>query len=75
MLWCWHCRVAKQVVAGVGIGKGAAAEIRADHNLKPRGVEIFEVDNDPDFEGKFVDVVGLHTNMKADRAGAATYDD
>nr|MDT0523230.1 hypothetical protein [Streptomyces sp. DSM 41633] len=29
MLWCRRCRLAKQVVAGVGIGKGAAAEIRA----------------------------------------------
>ncbi|ODR24874.1 hypothetical protein AWC21_00435 [Mycolicibacterium peregrinum] len=75
MLWCRRCRLAKQVVAGVGIGKGAAAEIRADHYLKPRGVEIFEVDNDPDFEGKFFDVVGLHMNMKAGRAGAVTYGD
>ena len=44
----------------VGIGKDAVAKIWADHNLKPWKVETFKVSNDPRFEEKLVDVVGLY---------------
>ena len=45
-----------------GIGKDAVAKIWADHNLKPWKVETFKVSNDPRFEEKLVDVVGLYLN-------------
>jgi hypothetical protein len=32
----------------------------ADHNLKPRKIETFKISNDPHFEEKPVDVVGLN---------------
>jgi transposase len=46
----------------VGIGKDAVARIWADHNLKPWKVETFKVSNDPRFEEKLVDVVGVYLN-------------
>ena len=41
------------------------AKILADHNLKPWKVETFKVSNDPRFEEKLVDVVGLYLNPPA----------
>ena len=38
------------------------ARIWRDHNLKPWQVTTFKVSNDPDFERKLVDVVGLYMN-------------
>jgi len=43
------------------------AKIWADHNLKPWRVETFKVSNDPRFEEKLVDVVGLYMNPRAPR--------
>ena len=34
----------------------------ADHNLKPWRVDNFKLSNDPYFEEKLVDVVGLYMN-------------
>jgi transposase len=45
-----------------GIGKDAIAKVWADHNLKPWKVDTFKLSNDPHFEEKLVDVVGLHLN-------------
>jgi len=42
-----------------GIGKDAIARVWADHNLKPGRVDNFKLSNDPHFEEKLVDVVGL----------------
>lgn len=47
------------MAARVGIGKDSVAKIWADHNLKPRRVTTFKISNDPHFEEKLVDVVGL----------------
>jgi transposase len=33
-----------------------------DHELKPWKVETFKIYNDPDFEDKLVDLVGLYLN-------------
>lgn len=55
----------RSMAARVGIGKDAVAKIWADHNLKPWRVETFKVSNDPRFEGKIVDVVGLYLNPPA----------
>jgi transposase len=55
----WTTRsLAKQV----GIGKDSVARIWRDHKLKPWKVETFKVSNDPHFEDKLVDVVGLYQN-------------
>jgi len=47
------------------IGKDAIARVWADHNLKPRRVDNFKLSNDPDFEEKLVDVVGLYMKPPA----------
>src|SRR6266550_178396 len=52
----------RSLAARVGIGKDTVARIWADHNLKPWKVETFKVSNDPRFEDKLVDVVGLYLN-------------
>ncbi|MGH9093288.1 MAG: IS630 family transposase [Acidimicrobiales bacterium] len=43
-----------------GIGKDTVARIWRDHNLRPWKVATFKVSNDPRFEEKLVDVVGLY---------------
>lgn len=58
----------------VGIGKDSVAKIWADHNLKPWKVETFKVSNDPRFEEKLVDVVGLYLNPPA-RAVVFSFDE
>ena len=58
----------------MGIGKDAVAKIWADHNLKPWKVETFKVSNDPRFEEKLVDVVGLYLNPPA-RAVVFSFDE
>src|SRR6516165_5052733 len=55
----WSTRT---LAARVGIGKDAVAKIWADHNLKPWKVDTFKVSNDPRFEEKLIDVVGLYLN-------------
>ena len=45
-----------------GLGKDTIAKVWADHNLKPWKVSTFKISNDPDFEAKLVDVVGLYMN-------------
>ena len=44
----------------VGIGKDSVARIWQDHEIKPWQVKTFKVSNDPRFEEKLVDVVGLY---------------
>jgi transposase len=43
-----------------GIGKDTVARIWRKHDLKPWRVDTFKVSDDPDFEAKLVDVVGLY---------------
>ena len=57
-----------------GIGKDAIARVWADHNLKPWRVETFKLSNDPRFEEKLVDVVGLYLNPPA-RAVVFSFDE
>jgi transposase len=66
----WSTRT---MAARVGIGKDSVAKIWADHNLKPWRVETFKVSNDPRFEEKLVDVVGLYVNPPA-RAVVFSFD-
>ncbi len=58
----------------VGIGKDAVAQIWADHDLKPWRIETFKVSNDPRFEEKLVDVVGLYLNPPS-RAVVFSFDE
>ena len=53
----------------VGIGKDSVARIWRDHNLKPWKVDTFKISNDPRFEDKLVDVVGLYLNPPAAGGG------
>jgi hypothetical protein len=50
------------------------AKIWADHNLKPWRVDTFKISNDPLFEEKLVDVVGLYMNPPA-RAVVFSFDE
>jgi transposase len=45
-----------------GIGKDSVARVWRDHQLKPWKVDRFKISNDPRFEEKLVDVVGLYLN-------------
>ena len=50
------------------------ARIWADHDLKPWKVDTFKISNDPDFEAKLVDVVGLYLNPP-ERAVVFSFDE
>lgn len=67
----WSTRT---LAARVGIGKDAVAEIWKDHGLRPWKVETFKVSNDPRFEEKLVDVVGLYLDPPA-RAVVFSFDE
>src|SRR2546421_2547306 len=64
----------RSLAVRVGVGKDAVARIWADHNLKPWKVETFKVSNDPRFEDKLVDVVGLYLNPPV-RAAVFSFDE
>jgi transposase len=46
----------------MGLGKDTVARIWRDHEVKPWRVDTYKVSNDPRFEEKLVDVVGLYLN-------------
>ena len=45
-----------------GVGKDTVARIWRARNIKPWQVKVFKLSNDPDFEAKLTDVVGLYLN-------------
>ncbi len=49
----------------MGISHGAVAKIWRDHGLKPWKVDTFKISDDPLFEEKLVDVVGLYLDPPA----------
>lgn len=53
----WSCRTLAQQV---GISRTAVHRIWREHQLKPHQVKGFKVSNDPQFEEKLRDVVGLY---------------
>jgi hypothetical protein len=67
----WSTRT---MAARAGIGKDKVAQIWADHDLKPWKVDTFKVSNDPHFEEKLVDVVGLYLNPPS-RAVVFSFDE
>jgi transposase len=64
----------RSMAAHVGIGKDAVARIWSDHGLKPWRIDTFKISNDPRFEEKLVDVVGLYLNPPA-RAVVFSFDE
>ena len=57
-----------------GIGKDSVARIWRDHGLKPWKVDTFKISNDPHFEDKLIDVVGLYLNPP-DKAVVFSFDE
>jgi len=57
-----------------GVGKDAIAKVWADHHLQPWRVDTFKLSNDPHFEEKLVDVVGLYLNPPS-RAVVFSFDE
>ena len=57
-----------------GIGKDTVARIWRDHGLQPWKVDTFKISNDPRFEEKLVDVVGLYLNPP-ERAVVFSFDE
>jgi len=64
----------RSMAARHGIGKDSVARIWRDHELKPWKVDPFKLSNDPDFEEKLVDVVGLYLNPP-ERAVVFSFDE
>ena len=55
----WSTRT---LAAKVGVSHGTVARIWREHNLQPHRTKTFKVSNDPKFEEKLHDVVGLYLN-------------
>ena len=55
----------RTLAARLGISHDAVAKIWRDHELKPWKVDTFKISNDPRFEEKLVDVVGLYLDPPA----------
>ena len=64
----------RAMAARHGIGKDTVARIWRDHNLRPWRTDRFKVSNDPHFEEKLVDVVGLYLNPP-ERAVVFSFDE
>ncbi len=56
------------------VGKDFVAKIWRDRRLRPWQVDTFKLSNDPDFEAKLVDVVGLYMNPP-ERAVVFSFDE
>ena len=55
----WSCRTMAEYV---GVSKDTVQRVWSARGLKPHRVETFKLSNDPRFEEKLVDVVGLYLN-------------
>lgn len=67
----WTTRL---MAARHGIGKDSVARIWRDHRLKPWKLDTFKLSDDPDFEAKLVDVVGLYLDPP-ERAVVLAFDE
>ena len=68
---CWSTRT---LGAKHGVGKDTVQRIWKSRNLRPWRVDTFKLSNDPDFEAKLVDVVGLYMDPPA-RAVVFSFDE
>jgi len=55
----WSCRT---MAKRVGVSPATVQRIWSDLGLQPHRIDTFKVSNDPKFEDKLVDVVGLYLN-------------
>ena len=55
----WSCRT---MAARAGVSPATVQRIWSARGLQPHRVETFKLSNDPRFEEKLVDVVGLYLN-------------
>ena len=55
----WSCRT---MAAATGVSKSTVQRMWSARGLKPHRVETFKLSNDPHFDEKLVDVVGLYLN-------------
>ena len=55
----WSCRT---MAAEVGVSAATVQRIWSEHGLQPHRVDNFKVSNDPRFQDKLIDVVGLYLN-------------
>src|SRR6201993_4688872 len=55
----WSCRT---MAEAVGVSKDTVQRVWSARGLKPHRVETFRLSNDPRFDEKLVDVVGLYLN-------------
>lgn len=67
----WSCRT---MAARHGVGKDTVQRIWKARNLRPWKVETFKLSNDPNFEAKLVDVVGLYMSPP-ERAVVFSFDE
>jgi transposase len=67
----WSCRT---MGARYGVGKDTVQRIWKARRLRPWLVETFKLSNDPNFESKLVDVVGLYLNPP-ERAVVFSFDE
>ncbi len=58
----WSCRT---MAAQVGVSPATVQRIWSELGLQPHRVDSFKVSNDPRFEDKLIDVVGLYLNPPA----------
>ncbi len=68
---CWSTR---SLGAKHDVGKDSVQRIWKARNLKPWRVDTFKLSNDPDFESKMVDVVGLYLDPP-ERAVVFSFDE
>lgn len=68
---CWSTRT---MAARYGVSKDTVARIWRGRKLRPWMVETFKLSNDPRFEDKLVDVVGLYLNPP-ERAVVFSFDE
>jgi len=50
------------MAAEIGISPSSVGRIWAEAGLKPHQIKTFKISNDPDFEEKVIDIVGLYMN-------------
>jgi len=58
----WSCRTMAKTV---GVSASTVQRVWAARGLKPHLVHSFKLSNDPQFEEKLIDVVGLYLNPRA----------
>jgi transposase len=68
---CWSTRM---LGAKHGVGKDTVQRIWKARNLRPWQIDTFKLSNDPDFEAKLVDVVGLYLDPP-ERAVVFSFDE